>query len=70
MTVILILIPLLAVIAILAGADARAAARNATGMMLLAGLGLAGLWAMGVEAGFKFAPLVLSKPEIRLALDL
>ena len=70
MTALLVLIPLLAVIAILAGADARTAARNATGMMLLAGFALAGLWILGADESLRFAPLVLSKPQIRLALDL
>lgn len=69
MTALLVLFPLLAVIAILMGANPRAAARNATSLMLYGGLALAGLWAIAPDINFAFAPLVLSKPEIRLALD-
>lgn len=70
MTVVLILLPLLAVIAILMGANPRATARNATGLMLFAGLGLAALWAMGTRTSIGFDVLVLSKPEIHLALGI
>jgi NADH-quinone oxidoreductase subunit M len=69
MTFALILLPLFAVIAILMGANPRAAARNATGMMLFAGLGLAALWALGTRTSLGVDFLVLSKPEIHLALN-
>ena len=69
MTLLLVLLPLLAVAAILLGADPRRTARVATTAMLLAGLSLAGLWALGVSDGLAIAPIVLSKPEIRLGLD-
>ena len=69
MTLALILLPLFAVIAILMGANPRAAARNATGMMLFAGLGLAALWALGTRTFLGVDFLVLSKPEIHLALN-
>lgn len=70
MTVLLILIPLLAVISILSGADPRSAARNATGVLLFAGLALAVFWGLGADDSLRFDPVVLSKPEIRLSLDL
>ena len=70
MTACLLLIPLIGVIAILRGRDPGATARLATALMLATGILLAGLWAMGIRDGLSIAPVVLSKPEIRLGLGL
>lgn len=70
MTLSLVLLPLLAVIAILMGANPRKAARVTTALTLLLGLSFAALWAMGSRGALGIDPVVLSKPEIRLGLGL
>ena len=68
MTLFLVLLPLLGVVTILLGSDPRRTARITSALMLLSGLSLAGLWALGVRDGLSIAPVVLSTPEIRLGL--
>lgn len=70
MTACLILLPLLAVAAILMGFDPRRTTRVTTSLMLVAGGMLAAFWAMGMRDGLSIAPVVLEKPEIRLGLGL
>ncbi|HCQ38564.1 MAG: hypothetical protein CMP30_07615 [Roseibacillus sp.] len=70
MTAFLVITPLIGVIAILMGRDAKATARLTTAVMLITGILLAGLWAMGIREGLSMDPIVLSKPEIRLGLGL
>lgn len=70
MTLVLVLIPLLAVLAILAGANPRGTARGATGLMLALGLSMAALWALDARGMLATSFTVLSKPQINLALDL
>ncbi|MDG2488238.1 MAG: NADH-quinone oxidoreductase subunit M [Roseibacillus sp.] len=70
MTACLVLTPLIGVIAILMGRDPKATARLTTTVMLITGILLAGLWAMGIREGLSMDPIVLNKPEIRLGLGL
>ncbi len=68
MTLLLVLLPLVAAIAILFGAEPGRTARVSTALMLLAGLTFSVLWVLGMHDGLAMAPVVLSKPEIRLGL--
>lgn len=70
MTFALVLLPLLGVLVILAGANPRGTARGITAIMLALGLIMAALWALDARGMIAASFMVLSKPEINLSLDL